>query len=47
MELTSKSKILEQMQLKGDPYSKELAKTLMSDQMLERMQASADKKARV
>jgi len=38
MELTSKSKILAQMQFKMENYNEELTKTNMSDQMLERMQ---------
>ena len=35
------------MQLKVDRYNEDMAKTSMSDQMLDRMQASADKRERM
>ena len=46
MDMTSKSKILEQMQLRGS-HAEDLGKTTMSDQLLDRMRASAEKKARL
>ena len=46
MELTSRSKLLEQMLIKSSRFNDEIEMPVMSDQMLDRLKASADKKAK-